>query len=412
MVLDKGSRHHKKKLNILVDKGKITSIGKTLPKADKVIAPKNGIVSTGWFDMRASFGDPGFEYKEDLSSGLKAAQAGGFTGLALSPNNEPVTQTKNEISYLTSKNSTSATKVYPIAAVTKDTKGEDLTEMIDLHTAGAIAFSDGSLPIWHSDILLKALQYLQKFNGLLIDRPEDIHLNRFGVMNEGVESTILGMKGMPGLAEELAVRRDLELLEYAGGRLHLTGISTDRSLDMIRSAKKKGLNVTCDITTFQSAFDDTMLDDFDTNLKVNPPFRTPKENKALIKGLNDGVIDVITSGHLPQDEESKDLEFDLAEFGIISFQTVAHNLVNLSEKVEFEVLLDKITRAPRELLGIACPVVEAGQPANLTLLDPAMEWELNDNTNLSKSRNTPYWEKPLKGKVVAVFNDNQVYLDQ
>ncbi|MCG8384234.1 MAG: dihydroorotase [Cytophagales bacterium] len=409
-ILDKNSKYHGKKQSVLVDKGKIVSIGKAVD-ADKVISVKGGILTPGWFDMNALFGDPGFEHRESLASGVEAAVAGGFTGVALMPNNAPVTQGKNQVSYLTSVNTHSIAQVYPVAAVTVDTQGTDLTEMIDLHTAGAVAFSDGDKPLWHADVFLKALQYLQKFDGLLIDRPEDIHLNRFGVMNEGPESTLLGMKGMPNLAEEIIVRRNLELLEYAGGRLHLTGISTSRSLDMIKSAKKKGLAVTCDMTSYQVSYEDTALDDFDTNLKVNPPFRSKKDNASLVKGLREGIIDVITSGHRPYDEESKKLEFDLAEFGITSLQTVAHNLVELSGKVEMEDVMDKITRVPRELLGIAPPVIEAGNPAELTLLDPNREWTLNTETNRSQSANSPYWGQLLKGKVVAVFNHGREYID-
>ena len=409
-ILDKNSKYHGKKQDILVDKGKIVSIGKEADAA-KTIAVKNAILTPGWFDMNALFGDPGLEHKESLQSGLVTAAAGGFTGVALMPNTVPVTQTKNEVSYLRSANAGSITQVYPVAAVTVDTKGTDLTEMIDLHTAGAVAFSDGDKPLWHADVFLKALQYVQKFNGLLIDRPEDIHLNRFGVMNEGPESTLLGMKGMPNIAEEIVVRRNIELLEYAGGRLHLTGISTGRSLEMIKSAKKKGLAITCDMTAFQAAFEDTALDDFDTNFKVNPPFRGKKDNTSLIKGLKEGTIDVITSGHRPQDEESKKLEFDLAEFGTTSLQTVAHNLVELSEKIEMEDLVDKLTRIPRELLGLDAPVIEEGAPAELTLLDPNHEWTLNAQTNRSRSANSPYWGQNLRGKVVAVFNNGREYID-
>ncbi len=410
-ILDRNSRYHGKKQNVLIERGKIAAIGK-VSEADQVIAVKGGILSTGWIDMNARFGDPGFEHKESLASGLDAAQAGGFTGVALMPNNKPVTQTKNEVSYLRSKNQESITQVYPVAAVTTDTKGEDLTEMIDLHTSGAVAFSDGHRPLWHTDIFLKAQQYLQKFDGLLIDRPEDLHLTQFGVMNEGPESTILGMKGMPNLAEEIIVRRDLELLEYAGGRLHLSGISTGRSLEMIKAAKKKGLNVSCDITSFQTSFEDNALEHFDTNLKVNPPFRTRKDNNALVKGLKEGVIDVITSGHSPQDEESKKLEFDLAEFGVISLQTVAHNLAELSSRVEMEDLIDKVTRMPRELLGIDQPVIEEGNRAELTLFDPNKEWTLDSGTNRSRSVNSPWWQQKLRGKAVAVFNNGKAYIDE
>ena len=283
--------------------------------------------------------------------------------------------------------------------------------MIDLHHAGAVAFSDGIHPIWHTDILLKSLQYLQKFNGLLINLPEDTRLNLFGTMNEGVNSTMLGMKGMPKLSEALIVQRDLELSQYAGGRLHFTNISSERSVAMIKAAKKRGLEVSCDIAAFQTAFDDSALSGFDTNFKVNPPFREKKDNKALIKGLQEGTIDVIVSSHIPQDEESKKLEFDLADFGIISLQTVAHNLSVLSDSVDMELLIKAVSHNPRKLLHLPVPAIKEGEHANLTLFDPAHEWVLDSKSNKSRSKNSPFWSKTIKGKAVAVFNQGKQYID-
>jgi dihydroorotase len=410
-VIAQNSANHKKKVDVLISNGKIKSIGKNVvPEKAKVIDGKGMILTAGWFDMRANFCDPGLEHKEDLFSGMEAAAAGGFTGVALLPNTHPVIQSKNDVKYVSQRTADNLVEVHPMAAVTIDTKGEDFTEMIDLHEAGAIAFTDGNEPIWQSDILLKSLQYLEKFNGLLINKPEEKRLNMFGQMNEGVESTILGMKGMPKLGEAMMVDRDLALLEYAGGRLHLSQISTAESMAKIKAAKKKGLNVTCDIAAFQPMFDDSSLHTFDTNYKINPPFREKKENNALVKGLQDGTIDVIVSSHTPHDEEAKKLEFDLADFGIISLQTVAANIAQLSEKVDIEVLIDKLTTAPRALLGLEQPKIEEGEMANLTLFSPELEWTFDATTNKSKSIFSPYFGKKLTGKAVAVFNKGQVYL--
>ncbi|TDI70927.1 MAG: dihydroorotase, partial [Bacteroidetes bacterium] len=216
-IINHGSRHHLKKRNVIVENGKIGFIGSKMPEADKVVKGDDLKVSAGWFDMNVLFGDPGYEYKEDLKSGLSAASNGGFTGIGLLPNTQPAIQTKNDLAYIKSENQTSITQIFPYAAVTRDVKGEDLTDMIDLDNAGATAFTDGVKPIWKSDILLKTLQYLQKFNGLLINRPEDLNLNLFGNMHEGKTSTILGMKGMPSISEEIMIARDIRLLEYAGG---------------------------------------------------------------------------------------------------------------------------------------------------------------------------------------------------
>ncbi|MEM9390762.1 MAG: dihydroorotase, partial [Bacteroidota bacterium] len=235
-------------------------------------------------------------------------------------------------------------------------------------------------------------------------------ISKFAVMHEGQESTVLGMKGIPNLAEDIIVQRDLELLEYTGGKIHFSNISSGKSIDLIRKAQKRGLKVSCDIAAYQTAFEDTDLDTFDTNLKVKPPFRSAKDNSALIKGLNDGAIEVITSSHKPEDEESKKLEFDLAEFGITSLQTVGHNLVELSKKVEWETLIEAVTSAPRRLLNLEAPKIKEGEVANLTLLDPNREWELSKSTNLSKSENSPYWGSKLIGQVIATFANGRSYL--
>jgi dihydroorotase len=410
-ILDSNSPFHRKEKNVLINNGRIDQIGDKNYSADKVIKAEGMILSTGWFDLGTFVGDPGLEHREDLNSAAKAAAVGGFTEIAMLPNTAPCVQTKNEISYITRKNEDRLVQIHAMAAVTRNNKGEELTEMIDLHEAGAIAFTDGLKPIWHTDILLKALQYLQKFNGVLIDHPEDNWLNLFGQMHEGVNSTRLGLKGMPRIAEEIVVGKNIELLNYAGGRLHFSRISTAKSIDLIRQAKKK-LELTCDITSYQALLDDSLLSNFDTNYKVNPPLREKADNEALIKGLKEGIIDVITSGHRPEDEESKNLEFDLAEFGIINLQTFGSNLTNLSRHIAWEDLIEKVTINPRKVLQLEIPVIQEDTKANLTLFDPEKTWELNEKTNASKSKNSPWFGKSLTGKTVAVFNNSRHWFDQ
>lgn len=406
-ILNAESPFHKKVKNVLIQQGKITEIGDKNYAADRVIDAKGMILSTGWFDLGACIGDPGYEQKEDLGSAARAAASGGFTGLATMPNTNPSVQTKNEVRYLLSGNDSRLVQFYPLASVTRNNKGEELTEMIDLHEAGAVGFTDGLKPVWHTDIFLKALQYLQKFNGTLIDHPEDSWLNLFGQMNEGVNSTSLGLKGMPAIAEELALGRNIELLKYAGGKLHVSRLSTTKSVDLVRAAKKKGLQISCDIAGYQPLLDDSMLDTFDTNFKVNPPLRDKAANEALIKGLADNTIEVICSGHVPQDEESKSLEFDLADFGAINLQTFASNLTSLSKEIPWESLIEKVTDSPRRLLGLELPVIDVDQKANLTLVDPSKEWILDGKTNYSRSTNSPWWGKTIRGKAVAVFNNGK-----
>lgn len=410
-ILDPDSPFHQKQKNILIHNGRIAAIGDKALAADKVIKAEGMMLSPGWFDIGTFIGDPGLEYKEDLDSGTRAAAAGGFTEIAMLPNTVPCVQTKNEISYLVRGNGDRLVQIHPLAAVTLNNKGEELTEMIDLHTAGAVGFTDGLKPIWHTDIFLKSLQYLQKFDGVLIDHPEDYWLNLFGQMHEGVNSTRLGLKGMPRIAEEIVIGKNLELLQYAGGRLHFARVSTPRSLELIRTAKKK-YRVTCDVTVFQPLLDDTYLSDFDTNYKVNPPLRERADNDAIIKALRDGTIDVLSSGHMPQDEESKNLEFDRAEFGMISLQTFCANLVSLSKQVDWEVLIPKVTTGPRKVFGLEAVRIEEGALANLTLIDPALKWVLNDESNFSKSKNSPWYGKELTGKAVAVFNQGKHWIDR
>lgn len=410
-ISDKDSPFHKKTKNVLISNGRITEIGDKNYTADKVIKAEGMILSSGWFDLGAFVGDPGLEHKEDLNSLCKAAAAGGFTDVAILPNTHPSIQSKNEVSYIARNNDTRLVQVHALASITKNNKGEELTEMIDLNEAGAIGFTDGLRPVWHTDIFLKSLQYLQKFDGLLIDHPEDNWLNLFGQMHEGINSTMLGLKGMPRIAEEIAVNKNLELLSYAGGRLHFAKISTAKSIDLIRAAKKRGLNVTCDITAYQALLDDSLLSNFDTNYKVNPPLREKADNDTLIKGLKDGTIDILCSGHAPHDEESKNLEFDLADFGIINLQTLASQLSSLAKWVDIHDLIEKVSVNPRKLLKQEVPKIEIDQKVNLTLFDPERLWTFTGENNFSKSKNSPWLGKPLKGKAIATFNNAKHWMD-
>ena len=410
-ILSSQSPFHKKIKNVLIQNGRIEEIGDKNYTADKIIEAEGMILSPGWFDLGSCVGDPGHENREDLSSLAKAAAAGGFTEVAVLPNTHPTVQTKNEVSYITGNNDSRLVQVHAMAAVTKNCKGEELTEMIDLHEAGAIAFTDGLKPVWHTDIFLKSLQYLQKFEGLLIDHPEDTWLNLFGQMHEGPNSTMLGLKGMPRIAEEVAVSRNLKLLDYAGGRLHFSKLSTAKAIDLVRTAKKKGMKISCDIASYQPLLNDEVLSDFDTNYKVNPPLREKSDQDALMKGLKDGTIDVIVSNHIPLDEESKFLEFDLADFGMINLQTFASHIASLGNSVEMELLIEKITDAPRRLLNLEPVTIDIGLKANLTLFDPTREWTFSSDNNASKSKNSPWLGKTMIGKAVAVFYNSKQTLD-
>lgn len=410
-IVDRPTNLHTKRRNVLIKNGIIREVTTGNLQAPKVIDGRGLKLSVGWFDMRAHFCDPGYESREDLQSGRMAATAGGFTDVLLQPNTNPVVETKNEVSYLLSGNAQNLTQIHVTGSVTSGNQGEELTEMLDLHEAGALAFSDGYQPLWHTDVFGKALQYLEKQQGLLINRPDDRMLSSHGQMNEGVHSTMLGMPGIPKLSEELMVARDLALLEYHGGRLHFANISSEVSLNHIKAAKKKGLAVSCDVAAYQLLYHDGDLVSYDTHYKVHPPLRDPRTNRILRKALTDGLIDVLVSDHHPQDEEGKKLEFDLASFGMISLQEMPAMIAKLAQDVDLGILLERITYAPRKLLGLPVPKIAKGQPAVLTLFDPQKKWTLDDTSSMSKSRNSPGFGRQLRGKALAVFNNGKVFLD-
>ncbi len=404
-ILDPQSPYHRKKANILIKNGIVSYVGDKTQRAEKTIHAKGAILTPGWIDLQANFCDPGYEQKEDLTSGRNVAMAGGFTDVVVLPNTQPVIQTKNDIEYIKRDNTTSLVQLWPIAAISKDNEGTDFTEILDLDSAGAVAFSDGLLPLWNSDLLRKSMQYVQKFAGLVIDLPQEKWLSQFGVMNEGVNSALLGMRGIPSLAEEVIVARDIQILEYTGGKLHLSNLSSSKSVALVRKAKSKGLRVTCDVAIHQLIYTDESILEFDPIYKVNPPLRTEKDIKALIKGLQDDTIDAIVTAHQPQNEEGKKLEFDYAENGMSNMQVVLPMLGRLKGEISFEKLVSKLTRGPRSILGFENPKITKGAPANLTLINPTQKWQYNGQSNKSKSINSPLFGKELIGKVLAVFNN-------
>lgn len=405
-IIDKNSPFHLQIKDVSLKNGLITSITdpQESTEANQVFHQENACLSVGWFDMRAVVPAIGLEYKEDIDSASEAAMSGGFTEIAVLPVSQPVIQTKEAIHFILRHSETRLCSFYPMAAASIDAKGEEMTEMLDLHTASAIAFSDGLLPTTNTSLIIKTLQYLSQFDGLFINMPDEKNLSKHGMMHEGINSTLLGMKGIPSLAEEMGIIRDLKLLSYAGGKIHFSGISCAESVQLIRNAKQQGLPVTADIAAHQLAFTDEDLKDFDTNLKVKPPFRTQKDIKALIKGLLDDTIDAIVSDHQPQDEESKCLEFDQAEFGIIGLETAFAVANTFGKEISLEKLIEKFTTNPRKILKVRQPQIAVGEIANLTLFSPEESWEYKFKDIRSKSKNSPFIGKTLKGRVLGVFN--------
>ena len=410
-IIDSQSDYNQLVQDVLVEDGRIAQIGSNLTAPDaRLVEHPNLHLSPGWVDMRARAGDPGHEHREDLQTLAAAAAAGGFTDVALLPNTQPALDSKDTIGYVRRAAHGLPVRVHPVGAVTKNCAGHDFSEMIDLHHAGAVAFSDGNHPTTNPDVLLKALQYLRQFDGLLINRPEDPHLAAFGQINEGLTSTLLGMKGIPNLAEELMLARDLKLLEYAllssdyapkAPMLHFSTLSTRRSVGLVREAKAVGLPVSCDVAAHQMAFDDTALVGFDTNYKVSPPFRTPDDITALWEGLADDTIDAVVSDHHPHDEESKNLEFDLADFGITGLETAFAVLNTYNSLLTLNQLIDKFTHAPRRILRLPPLRIAQNQPGCFTLFDPTADWRFEKT--LSKSKNSPFLNITLKGKIYGII---------
>ncbi len=409
-VVNSESDFHLKTVDILVESGRISQIGELLEvSADKVINQKGLSVSAGWFDLRANLCEPGLEHKDTISKLCQSASFGGFTDLATLPNTQPVIQSKEAIGFIKQQSQLHSTDLHPIVAFTKDTEGKQLTEMLDLHHSGAIAFSDGVKPLQNEGILTLALQYLQTVDGLLIVSPEIESIAPNGQMHEGIHSTLLGMKGLPALSEDLAIIRSLELLKYTDGKIHFSNISTARSVDLIREAKKQGLRVSCDICAHQVYFTDSDLMAFDTFRKVKPPYRTQKDHEAIWGGLLDNTIDCITSSHSPHDQESKQLEFDLADFGILGLET-AFATINSKRPKDFpiEKLVEKITINPRQILKLPQPKIAVGEVAKLTLFDENHRWVFSKSDIKSKSKNTPFVGEMFVGKAFGVVNANKV----
>ncbi|QIP17148.1 dihydroorotase [Spirosoma aureum] len=414
-IIDPASLFDGQLVDLFIINGLIRQIGINLQVDEgvRIVEVDNLHVSPGWVDMRVSAQDPGFEHKEDITSVCQAAKAGGFTDIVVLPNTLPVIDSKGPLGYIRRMAEGQPVSVHVTAAVTKKAAGEDFTEMLDLHHAGAVAFTDGTHTLQNPDLFLKTLQYLQPVDGLLMNRPEETLLTLFGQMHEGIQSTLLGLKGIPALAEELMVERDLRLLDYVLGAdnthvrpvLHFSTISSARSVELIRQAKANGTPVSCDVAAHQLVFDDSALAGFDTNLKVNPPFRSVKDVDALWAGLVDGTIDAIVSDHTPQDAESKNLEFDQAEFGIIGLETVFALAATHNRNLSLSQLIDKLTIRPRHILRLPSVTIAEGQPASLTLFDPAGTW-VYDQT-FSKSKNSPFLGQTLTGRVIGTVHQGQ-----
>ncbi|MDX5340319.1 MAG: dihydroorotase [Cyclobacteriaceae bacterium] len=350
------------------------------------------LASSGWIDLRCGLGEPGQEYRESIESLADSLTCSGFVKAVIMPNTEPVLQSKNEVDFVINKSKKYPVQFEVMGAVTKNTAGEDLTEILDMHfQSGLKIFGDGIRTLANSDRYMKILQYLQKFDGVLFDHAYDPLLAIFGQMHEGEVSTKLGMKGIPSLSEYVAIQRNLEIIRYTGGRAHFQTLSTAEGVELVRKAKAEGLNVTADVSIYQLIFKDSDLVNFDPNFKVKPPFRGTPDRSALMEGLKDGTIDAIVSNHQPQDFDSKFAEFDLASFGMAGLQTFLPAMTILSKELGWGILVEKITSGPAQL---------SGAPAeSFTIWNPEETWVYDEKSNKSLSSNNPWFGQELTGKV-------------
>lgn len=374
-----------------------------LPSQDlKEIDCTGFLASKGWIDLRCFAGEPGLEHRETLESLGNTLKTSGFTEAVILPNTSPVIQSKNDVEFVRSKVKAFFSTIHLQGAVTKDTHGEDFTEILDMHHHGVRVFGDGTVPLSNSDRMMKALQYLQKFDGVLFDHSYDPLLAIFGQVHEGLTSTMIGLKGIPSMAEEIAVKKNIEILRYTGGALHFQTVSTAGAVTAIREAKEAGLKVTSDVSLYQLLFSDEDLIDFDTNLKVMPPFRGKEDRNALVEGLKNGTIDAIVSNHQPSDVDSKHMEFDLASFGMAGLPTFLSGMAQLEAELGWPLLINKVTQGPLKVLGEDSKVF-----SSLTVFDPKEEWLYDRKSNSSLSQNSPWFNSVLRGRVKYVINNGK-----
>ncbi|MFD1630164.1 dihydroorotase [Pseudopedobacter beijingensis] len=404
-IVDPSSDHNGKVADVLIENGEIVKIGSSLKFEGENIDGKGKYLAPGFFDLHANLGELGVETKEDFITGNVAAAAGGFTGVGMMPNTKPAVDSKSQVEYLKNRAKNLLVDIYPYGTLSQKREGKDLAELFDMTNSGAVAFSDGNEPVQDAGLMERALLYAKGFDALVISYPEERSIAGGAKMNEGKMSTYLGMKGIPNIAEELMIVRDLYLAEYTDAKIHFTTISTAHAVELIKQAKKKGINVTCDVAAHHLVLTEEALHDFDSNYKVKPPLRTKTDVKALLKGVQDGTIDTIVSQHTPQEIEFKAVEFEIAAYGIIALQTVLPLLVQAGLKPE--QIVEKLSVKSRQILNLPVPSVTVGQQANLVLFDES-EWEYTEKVNYSKSKNSPYIGQQLKGKVWATINNAQV----
>lgn len=407
-IIDSKSPFHNQIVDLLIEDGNIKKIGTSIANPYNLLELKldNLHVSQGWFDSSVCFGEPGYEDCETIENGLLVAAKSGFTAVALQPQTQPIIDNQSQVHFVQSKAKDAATQLYPIGALTKESLGKDLAELYDMKNAGAIAFGDYNRSVSNANLLKIALQYAQDFDGLVIAFSQDSDLKGNGVVNEGMVSTQLGLKGIPAMAEELQVARNLFLLEYTGGKLHIPTISTEKSVALIKEAKSKGLQVTCSVAVHHLTLTDEKLHGFDTRYKVAPPLRADSDRKALLQGVLDGTIDMITSDHNPIDIEHKKMEFDLAKNGTIGLESSFGALISI---LPLETVIENLTHG-KAIFGIQESTIKEGNLANLSFFNPEETWTFTKEKIQSKSKNSAFLGQEMKGKAYGIYNQGKLVI--
>ena len=407
-IIDPKSDFHNQVIDIKINNGLIEKMSSNIQNTENFeeLKLENLHVSQGWFDTSVSFGEPGFEDRETIANGLQVAAKSGFTGICLQPNSFPILDNQSQINFVRQKANGFATQLFPIGALTKNSEGIELAELFDMKNAGAMAFGDYNKSLDNANLLKISLQYTQDFDGLVIAFCQDNTIKGKGLVNEGIVSTMLGLKGIPSLAEELIIARNLFILEYTGGKLHIPTISTAKSVQLIKDAKTKGLNVSCSVSVHHLILIDESIEGFDTRFKVSPPLRTEEDRKALIAGVLDHTIDCITSDHNPIDIENKKMEFDLAKNGTIGLESAFGSLQSI---LPLDIIIEKLTSG-RVIFGQENKGLEEGEKANISLFNPEGKSIFTLENILSKSKNSAFLNQQLKGKVYGIYNQNQLIL--
>jgi dihydroorotase len=411
-IADPDSSFNGQVMDLLINENLVAKIaGRITEAADEVIEAPGLLVSPGWVDVFSHFADPGYEYKETLETGAAAAAAGGFTQVFVLPNTQPVVDNKTQAEYISQRSRTLPVTIHPLGAITKGIEGKDLAEMYDMRNSGAIAFSDGSSPVQSPGLFLKALQYVKAFDGVLVQVPLDKSIGAGGLINEGVISTRLGLPGIPALAEEVIIKRDIDLLRYTQSRLHITGVSTKNGLALIGAAKKEGLNISCSVTPYHLFFCEEDMQTYDTNLKVNPPLRSKEDMLALREAVADGGVDCIASHHMPQDWDNKVCEFEYAKNGMTGLETSFAVVNHLLPELTKEKIVQLFSGNARKIFGLPATHIAEGSVAELTLFTRSGTTLISKAQLRTKSSNTPFLDRELGGKILGIIHKGKLTLN-